>query len=198
MKKFTVHTGQAAPLRIDNVDTNQIIPVRFCTRLTKAGYGHDLFADWRSDPGFVLNHAPFDRATILVAGRDFGTGSSREAAAYALTDWGFRAIIAARFGDIFTGNAYQNGLLPVVVPDQVVERLWDLLDREPTTPITVDLEQEEIRAGQIRQSFTVPANTRRRLLDGLDDIGTTLEHLDAIHTYEVRRRPALPTTSRTR
>ncbi|WAP60280.1 3-isopropylmalate dehydratase small subunit [Streptomyces sp. S465] len=197
MRTFTVHTGQAAPLRIDNVDTDQIIPVRFLTRLTKAGYGQDLFADWRDDPEFVLNREPFDSATVLVAGRDFGTGSSREGAVYALTDWGFRAIIAPRFGDIFTGNAYQNGLLPVVVPEDVVVRLWDLLDREPTTPVTVDLEAGEVRAGDIRQRFSVPAETRRRLLAGLDEIGNTLDHLDAIEAYEAGRRAALPTTGRT-
>ncbi|MEU4896484.1 3-isopropylmalate dehydratase small subunit [Streptomyces sp. NPDC044780] len=196
MRTFTVHTGQAAPLRIDNVDTDQIIPVRFLTRLTKAGYGQDLFADWRDDPEFVLNREPFDSATVLVAGRDFGTGSSREGAVYALTDWGFRAIIAPRFGDIFTGNAYQNGLLPVVVPEDVVVRLWDLLDREPTTPVTVDLEAGEVRAGDIRQRFSVPAETRRRLLAGLDEIGNTLDHLDAIEAYEAGRRAALPTTGR--
>lgn len=196
MKAFRVHTGQAAPLRVDNVDTDQVIPVRFLTRLTKAGYGEDLFADWRRDSDFVLNRPPFDQATVLVAGRDFGTGSSRETAVYALADWGFRAIIAPRFGDIFTGNAYQNGLLPAVAPEEVVRQLWDLLDREPSTPVTVDLEQGQITAGDIQCAFQIPAEARRRLLAGLDDIASTLEHVDQISAYEERRRPALPTTTR--
>ncbi|MER7015403.1 3-isopropylmalate dehydratase small subunit [Saccharopolyspora sp. NPDC000359] len=196
MQKFTVHIGQAAPLRASNVDTDQIIPVRFLTRLTKAGYGQDLFADWRDDPGFVLNRPPYDRATILVAGTDFGTGSSREGAVYALADFGFRAIIAPRFGDIFTGNAHQNGLLPVVVPAPVVEHLWDLLDREPTSPVAVDLVAREVRADGVECRFDVPEAVRDRLLAGLDDIGTTLRHTGDIAAYEARRRPALPTTTR--
>ncbi|KAA5835181.1 3-isopropylmalate dehydratase small subunit [Saccharopolyspora hirsuta] len=198
MEKFTVHTGQAAPLRASNVDTDQIIPVRFLTRLTKAGHGQDLFADWRDDPEFVLNRQPYDRATILVAGTDFGTGSSREGAVYALTDHGFRAIIAPRFGDIFTGNAHQNGLLPVVVPAPVVERLWELLEREPTAPVTVDLVTRTVRADGVECRFDVPAEVRDRLLAGLDDIGTTLQHTEDIAAYEARRRPALPTTTRQR
>lgn len=198
MEKFTVHTGQAAPLRVSDVDTDQIIPVRFLTRLTKAGYGQDLFADWRDDPAFVLNRKPYDRATILVAGSDFGTGSSREGAVYALTDYGFRAIIAPRFGDIFTGNAYQNGLLPAAVPAAVVERLWALLEREPTAPVTVDLVTKRVLAEGIEVPFDIPAEIRDRLLDGLDDIGTTLQHSEDIEAYEARRRPALPTTPRHR
>jgi 3-isopropylmalate/(R)-2-methylmalate dehydratase small subunit len=196
MQKFTVHTGQAAPLRVSNVDTDQIIPVRFLTRLTKAGYGEDLFADWRDDPDFVLNHTPYDRATILVAGNDFGTGSSRESAVWALADYGFRAIIAPRFADIFSGNAHQNGLLPVVVPTEVVERLWALLDREPTSPVTVDLENCVVRADGIEASFALPDDVRHRLLEGLDDIDLTLRHADEIAAYEARRRRALPTTAR--
>ncbi|RSN72008.1 MULTISPECIES: 3-isopropylmalate dehydratase small subunit [Actinomadura] len=198
MERFTVHTGQAAPLRASDVDTDQIIPVRFLTRLTKSGYGRDLFADWRDDPGFVLNRPPYTEATVLVAGPDFGTGSSREGAVYALTDYGFRAVIAPRFGDIFTGNAHQNGLLPVVVPMAVVERLWELLENRPAAPVTVDLVERRVRAHGIDVPFDVPADVRRRLLAGLDDIGTTLRHTDDIAAYEARRRPALPTTARRR
>ncbi|HET8600524.1 MAG TPA: 3-isopropylmalate dehydratase small subunit [Segeticoccus sp.] len=196
MEKFTVHTGQAAPLRMSNVDTDQIMPVRFLTRLTKAGYGQDLFADWRDDAGFVLNRSPYDTATILVAGTDFGTGSSREGAVYALIDYGFRAVVAPRFGDIFTGNAYENGLLPVVLPAPVVEELWDLLERDPAVPVTVDLEECVVRAGDLEAHFTVPAEARERLLSGHDAIALTLIHEDAILAYEATRRPALPTTTR--
>lgn len=197
MEKFTVHTGQGAPLRVSDVDTDQIVPVRFLSRLTKRGYGEDLFADWREDPDFVLNRSPYDRASVLVAGTDFGTGSSREGAVYALVDHGFRAIIAPRFGDIFTGNAYRNGLLPVVVPLPAVEALWELLDREPATAVTVDLEQCLVSApGLPPVPFQVPEADRHRLLAGLDDIGLTMRHDEDIARYEARRRRALPTTAR--
>lgn len=196
MQKFTVQTGQAAPLRRSNVDTDQIIPVRFLTRVVKKGHGLDLFADWRDDPEFVLNRAPFDSATILVAGSDFGTGSSREGAVYALTDYGFRAVIAPRFADIFRGNAFKNGLLPVVLDANEVAQLWDLLDAEPTCPVTVDLERCEVRAAQLCFTFEVPDDTRWRLLNGIDDIALTLRRHEAIATYEASRRSALPTTVR--
>jgi 3-isopropylmalate/(R)-2-methylmalate dehydratase small subunit len=198
MQEFTVHTGQAAPLRAGDVDTDQIIPVRFLTRLTKAGHGQDLFADWRDDPGFVLNVEPYSAATILVAGPNFGTGSSREGAVYALTDYGFRAVIAPRFGDIFAGNAHQNGLLPVVVPTPVVERLWRLLEAEPAAPVTVDLIARRVRARGIDEPFPIEPDVRERMLAGLDDIGLTLHHTDDIADYESRRRPSLPTTGRRR
>lgn len=196
MEKFTVHTGHGAPLRASDVDTDQIIPVRFLSRLTKKGYGEDLFADWRHDPDFVLNRAPYSGATILVAGSDFGTGSSREGAVYALVDYGFRAVIAPRFGDIFTDNAHQNGLLPAVAPAHIVEQLWDLLEGNPTSPITVDLQKCQIIARGIEAHFDIPADARRRLLAGLDDIDLTLRHADDIARYEARRRPALPLTPR--
>jgi 3-isopropylmalate/(R)-2-methylmalate dehydratase small subunit len=197
MQSFTVHTGQAAPLRRSNVDTDQIIPVRFLTRVVKKGYGEDLFADWRDDPDFALNRTPYDAATILVAGSDFGTGSSREGAVYALTDYGIRAVIAPRFGDIFRGNALKNGLLPVVLPQAKVEELWDLLDSTPDAPVTVDLERLEVRATGFRHEFELAESTRWRLLNGFDDISLTLQHAEAIDGYESRRRPALPTTRRT-
>jgi 3-isopropylmalate/(R)-2-methylmalate dehydratase small subunit len=197
MQRFTVHTGQAAPLRRSNVDTDQIIPVRFLTRVVKRGYGEDLFRDWRDDePEFVLNRAPHDTATILVAGTDFGTGSSREGAVYALVDFGFRAIIAPRFADIFKGNALKNGLLPVVLDPTEVTQLWDLLDERPDTPVTVDLERCEVVADVLRFSFDVPEDTRWRLLNGIDDISLTLAHEDDIAAYERARRPARPTTVR--
>ncbi|WP_037370791.1 3-isopropylmalate dehydratase small subunit [Amycolatopsis orientalis] len=198
MQQFTVHTGQAAPLRASDVDTDQIIPVRFLTRLAKAGYGQDLFADWRDDPQFVLNRPPYHQATILVAGNNFGTGSSREAAVYALADYGIRAVIAPRFGDIFAGNASQNGLLPVVLPQATVTELWNLLERTPTSPVTVDLQNCLVRASGIEAPFTVPADIRTRLLHGYDEIALTLQHETAIQHYETTRRRTLPTTTRTR
>lgn len=197
MQKFTVHTGQAAPLRRSNVDTDQIIPVRFLTRVVKKGYGEDLFADWREEPDFVLNRQPYAAATILVAGSDFGTGSSREGAVYALVDHGFRAILAPRFGDIFRGNALKNGLLPVVLTSHEVEQLWDLLDNEPACPVTVDLENGEVRAGDLTFAFKISEDSRRRLLTGTDDIAAALDHAAAIADYEAARRPTLPTTTRT-
>jgi 3-isopropylmalate/(R)-2-methylmalate dehydratase small subunit len=198
MQKFTVHTGQAAPLRRSNVDTDQIIPVRFLTRVVKQGYGEDLFADWREDPEFVLNRPPFDAATILVAGTDFGTGSSREGAVYALTDYGIRAVVAPRFADIFRGNALKNGLVPVVLGVEAVERLWSLLDREPTCPVRVDLQRCEVRAAHLTFAFELPGDARWRLLNGVDDIALTLRRREAIETYESSRRPSLPTTMRSR
>ncbi len=197
MDAFTVHTGTAAPLKRTDVDTDQIIPVRFLTRSTVAGYGQNLFNDWRDDPGFVLNDPRYAAATILVAGNDFGTGSSRESAVWALAGWGFRAVIAPRFGDIFRGNALANGLLPVVVPQACVDALWELLDRQPDAPVTVDLPACEVRAEGVRQSFDIDENTRWRLLNGLDDVSLTLKHAEAITDYEQRRRAALPTTPRT-
>lgn len=196
MEPFTVHTGTAAPLRHTNVDTDQIIPVRFLTRSTVAGYGENLFNDWRDDAGFVLNDPRYAAATILVAGNDFGTGSSRESAVWALAGWGFRAVIAPRYGDIFHGNALKNGLPPVVVPQDCVDALWELLEARPDTPVTVDLEGRAVRAADIHQHFEIEENTRWRLLNGLDDISLTLQRADDIHAYEQRRRRALPTTRR--
>jgi 3-isopropylmalate/(R)-2-methylmalate dehydratase small subunit len=196
MDAFTVHIGTAAPLRRTDVDTDQIVPVRFLTRTTVAGYGRNLFHDWRDDPGFVLNDPRYAAATILVAGNDFGTGSSRESAVWALTDRGFRAVIAPRYGDIFRGNALENGLLPVVAPQSCVDALWELLESRPGAPVTVDLLAREVRAEGVHQSFELDDNARWRLLNGLDDISLTLRHADAITAYERQRRAALPTTPR--
>jgi 3-isopropylmalate/(R)-2-methylmalate dehydratase small subunit len=196
MRAFTVHSGTAAPLRRTNVDTDQIIPVRFLTRSTIAGYGENLFNDWRDDPDFVLNDPRYSGATILVAGNDFGTGSSRESAVWALAGWGFRVVIAPRFGDIFRGNAYQQGLLPVVAPQDCVETLWALLEEDPSTVVTVDLHEQVLRAGDLTQAFEVPPDDRWRLLNGLDTIALTLQHDADITAYEQGRRPALPTTRR--
>ncbi|MEU7476805.1 3-isopropylmalate dehydratase small subunit [Lentzea sp. NPDC042327] len=198
MQQFTVHTGTAVPLRRSDVDTDQIIPVRFLTLSERTGHADSLFADWREDPGFVLNRPVHRGSTILVAGNDFGTGSSREYAVWALLDYGFRAVIAPRFGDIFRGNALLNGLLPVVLPAAVVERLWQAVETDPAVPVTVDLERLEVRCGPLAESFSVDARARERLLTGTDLIGATLTHAGDIETYEANRRPTLPVTGGTR
>ena len=194
MEKFTVHTGTAVPLRRSNVDTDQIIPARFCVRSSRTGHADALFADWRDDPSFVLNRPEHRGASVLVAGNDFGTGSSREYAVWALQDYGFRAVVAPRFGDIFRGNSLMNGLLTVVAPGDVVERLWELVEAEPTTPVTVDLERCEVRCADLVQPFAIDAEARHRLLSGLDPIAATLRLEDAIAAYERARRPTLPRT----
>ena len=194
MDKFTVHSGRALPLRRSNVDTDQIIPAEYLKRVTRTGFADGLFAAWRSDPDFVLNDARHEGATVLVAGPDFGTGSSREHAVWALQDYGFRAVIAPRFGDIFRGNALKGGLLPVVLPTDVVERLQELVDRDPATEVAVDLDRREVRAGDIQASFDLDDYTRWRLMEGMDDIGLTLTQADSITAFEEQRPAWLPTT----
>src|SRR3954470_15086342 len=178
MEKFTVVTGRGLPLRRSNVDTDQIIPAEYLKRVTRTGFADGLFAAWRSDPDFVLNDPRYDGATVLLAGSDFGTGSSREHAVWALQDHGFRAVVAPRFGDIFRGNALKGGLLPVVLPAEVVDRLHDLVEGDPATEIAVDLVQRQVRAGRIEAPFDIDDYTRWRLMEGLDDIGLTLTHAD--------------------
>src|SRR4051794_25467530 len=165
MEKFTVVTGRAVPLRRSNVDTDQIIPAEYLKRITRTGFADGLFAAWRSDPSFVLNDHRYDGAVVLVAGPDFGTGSSREHAVWALQDHGFRAVVAPRFGDIFRGNATKAGLLPVVLDEDVVTALQDLVEADPATTVTVDLEAREVRAGGIIAGFTIDDYTRWRLLE---------------------------------
>jgi 3-isopropylmalate/(R)-2-methylmalate dehydratase small subunit len=195
MDPFTVHTGTALPLRRSNVDTDQIIPAEYLKRVTRTGFADGLFAAWRSDPDFVLNDPRHASASVLVAGPDFGTGSSREHAVWALQDYGFRTVIAPRFGDIFRGNALKGGLLPVVLPTDVVDRLHDLVESDPTTEVTVDLEHREVRAGDVRAAFDIDDYTRWRLMEGLDDIGLTLTHAATIGEFEDRRPAWLPTTA---
>ncbi|EHK83866.1 3-isopropylmalate dehydratase small subunit [Rhodococcus sp. C26F] len=195
MQPFTVHTGVAAPLRRTDVDTDQIIPVRFLTHSSRTGFSDKLFHDWREEPDFVLNDPSFADSTILVAGRDFGTGSSREYAVWALQNYGFRAVIAPRFGDIFRGNALTNGLLTVTLPSETVEAIWTLLEAEPGRQITIDLVEREVRAGTIVAAFDLDDNTRWRLLEGLDHIDLTLAHAATIAGYEQQRRRALPSTA---
>ena len=188
MEKFTVHTGTALPLRRSNVDTDQIIPAVYLKRVTRTGFEDGLFRSWRdADPGFVLNDPRYTGASILVAGPEFGTGSSREHAVWALRDWGFKAVLSPRFGDIFRGNALKEGLLPVELDIDVIEELWDAIEADPGLAVTVDLEQREVRTSGGTWSFPLDDFSRWRLLEGLDDIGLTLRHDDLIGDYESRR-----------
>jgi len=184
MDAFTTHTGRGLPLRRSNVDTDQIIPAEFLKRITRTGFEDALFSSWRTDPEFVLNDEQFSAATILVAGSDFGTGSSREHAVWALHDYGFKVVLSSRFGDIFRGNSLKNGLLTVVLDQDVIEHLWKLIEADPTLEITVDLERLEVRfAGEV-VSFEIDEGIRQRLLEGADDITITLRHEDEISEYE--------------
>ncbi|MCB0897964.1 MAG: 3-isopropylmalate dehydratase small subunit [Candidatus Nanopelagicales bacterium] len=195
MEKFTTHTGVAAPLRHSNVDTDQIIPAEYLKRITRTGYEDALFSAWRQDPEFVLNDPAYATASILVAGPDFGTGSSREHAVWALNDYGFRVVVSSRFADIFRGNAGKGGLVTAEVDQEVVEQLWALLDAQPGLEITVDLQDKQIRAGELTADFTIDEYVRWRLLEGLDDIGITLQHSDEIAAFEQERPGFLPTTA---
>ncbi len=198
MDAFTRHTGTAVALRRSNVDTDQIIPASYLKRVTRTGFEDGLFAAWRNDPGFVLNRPESEGASVLVAGQDFGTGSSREHAVWALSDYGFKVVLSPRFGDIFRGNAGKSGLLAAQVDAKVVAALWDLLDREPATPVTVDLVERTVVAGEgtdrIEDAFDVDDYTRWRLLEGLDDVDITLSHGDEVVAYEARRLPWKPAT----
>ncbi|MBX6356838.1 MAG: 3-isopropylmalate dehydratase small subunit [Micromonosporaceae bacterium] len=192
MEKFTEHTGTAVPLRRSNVDTDQIIPAVYLKRVTRTGFADGLFSAWREDPAFVLNDPRYAGASILVAGPEFGTGSSREHAVWALRDWGFRAVLAPRFGDIFRGNALKEGLLPVELELSAIEQLWDLATADPAAPVTVDLVHRQVRASGATWAFPLDDFSRWRLMEGLDDIGLTLRHEDAVAAYEARRLPFLP------
>ena len=200
MEPFVTLTGRAVPLRRSNVDTDQIIPAVYLKRVTREGFGDGLFAAWREDPSFVLNQPRYTGATILVAGPDFGTGSSREHAVWALLDYGFRAVIAPRFGDIFRTNATKAGLLPVVLPEKTVALIQDAAEAEPPGEVTVDLAGREVRvtggglAGPLAEPFEIDDYTRWRLMEGLDDVGLTLRHEAAIAAFEAARPAWLPVT----
>jgi 3-isopropylmalate/(R)-2-methylmalate dehydratase small subunit len=189
MDKFVSHSGKVMPLRRSDVDTDQIIPAVYLKRVTRTGFEDGLFNAWRDDSSFVLNNPAHAGATILVAGPNFGTGSSRQHAVWALRDWGFKVVIAARFGDIFRGNALKEGLLPVQLDQKAVEALWDMAESEPEKQITVDLEGRQVRVDDAAWQFPIDDFSRWRLMEGLDDIGLTLRHEDAITTYE-KSRPA--------
>jgi 3-isopropylmalate/(R)-2-methylmalate dehydratase small subunit len=193
MDKFTVHTGTAVPLRRSNVDTDQIIPAVYLKRVTRTGFEDGLFNAWRTnEPDFVLNQDRFRGATILVAGPDFGTGSSREHAVWALLDYGFKAVISPRFADIFRGNSLKAGLLTVVLDEKVVQRLWEDVEADPSMQVTVDVVERQVRwHGEVHE-FELDDYTRWRLMEGLDDIGLSLRHTDAIEAYEQARKPWLP------
>lgn len=196
MDKFTVHTGRAVPLRRSNVDTDQIIPAVYLKRVTRTGFEDGLFAAWRAnEPDFVLNQPAYQGATVLVAGSDFGTGSSREHAVWALQDYGFKAVLSPRFGDIFRGNSLKGGLLTVLLPGPTIEALQSAVEADPATEITVDLVAREVRCGEITAAFELDDYARRRLLEGLDDIGLTAQHDDTITAFEERRPAWLPTTA---
>jgi 3-isopropylmalate/(R)-2-methylmalate dehydratase small subunit len=184
MEAFHTHTGIGVPLRRSNVDTDQIIPAVYLKRVTRTGFEDGLFASWRSDPSFVLNLSPFDRGSVLVAGPDFGTGSSREHAVWALMDYGFRVVISSRFGDIFRGNAGKAGLLAAEISQDGVELLWKLIEQSPGLEITANLQDRNITAGTAVLPFKIDDYTAWRLLEGLDDIALTLRKLEEIESFE--------------
>ncbi|MFF6954096.1 3-isopropylmalate dehydratase small subunit [Streptomyces iakyrus] len=194
MEAFTTHTGRAVPLRRSNVDTDQIIPAHWLKKVTRDGFEDGLFEAWRKDETFVLNQSERQGATVLVAGPDFGTGSSREHAVWALQNYGFKAVISSRFADIFRGNSLKNGLLTVVLEQKTVDALWELTEQDPQTEITVDLERREVRAEGITASFELDENSRWRLLNGLDDISITLQNEADIAAYEAKRPAFKPQT----
>ncbi|MEU8247982.1 3-isopropylmalate dehydratase small subunit [Nonomuraea sp. NPDC048916] len=194
MDAFTTHTGKAVPLRRGNVDTDQIIPAVWLKQVSRTGFEKGLFAAWREDPTFVLNDPSYEGASILVSGPDFGTGSSREHAVWALQQYGFRVVIAARFGDIFRNNSTKMGLLPVVLPAEKVEALQTAVEADPTLRVTVDLAERQVRWAGETVGFEIDDYTRWRLMEGLDDIGLTLRHADEVTAYENGRQPWLPTT----
>ncbi|HCX83980.1 MAG TPA: 3-isopropylmalate dehydratase small subunit [Micrococcales bacterium] len=194
MEKFTVHTGIGVPLRRSNVDTDQIIPAVYLKRVTRTGFEDALFAAWRGDPSFVLNQDAYRAGTVLVAGPDFGTGSSREHAVWALKDYGFRVVLASRFADIFRGNSGKQGLVAGIVEQEDVELLWKILENSPGTEVTVDLVNRTATAGDVTVPFQLDDYTRWRLMEGLDDIGLTLQHADEIAAFEARRESWRPRT----
>ncbi|MFD8968362.1 3-isopropylmalate dehydratase small subunit [Streptomyces sp. NPDC059568] len=199
MEAFTTHTGRAVPLRRSNVDTDQIIPAHWLKKVTRDGFEDGLFEAWRKDPAFVLNQSVYTGATVLVAGPDFGTGSSREHAVWALQNYGFKAVISSRFADIFRGNSLKNGLLTVVLEQSVVDALWEIVESDPKAAITVDLEARQVRAAGadgagLTADFELDENARWRLLNGLDDIGLTLQNEADIAAYEAARPSFKPRT----
>ena len=194
MDAFTTHTGVGVPLKRSNVDTDQIIPAEYLKRVTKSGFEDGLFAAWRADETFVLNDPTYAAGSVLVAGPDFGTGSSREHAVWALMNYGFRVVISSRFADIFRGNSSKAGLLAAQCSQDDVELLWKLLENEPGTSVTVDLESRTVTAGDLTASFQVDDYARWRLLEGLDDISLTLRHEGDVTAYEKTRPSWKPVT----
>ena len=194
MDKFTTHSGTVLPLRRSNVDTDQIIPAVYLKRVTKSGFEDGLFGAWRNDPEFVLNQPQYSGATVLVAGADFGTGSSREHAVWALQNYGFKVVISSRFADIFRGNSQKAGLLTVVLDQEIVERIWSAVEAEPTLVVTVDLGLKTVEFAGNSYSFVIDDYTRWRLMEGLDDIGLTLKNIDLVSELESKRPSHTPKT----
>lgn len=196
MDKFLTHTGVGVPLRASNVDTDQIIPARYLKSVKRTGFAEGLFSNWRTDPHFILNQEPFDRGSVLFAGRDFGTGSSREHAVWALSEYGFKAVFSSRFADIFRGNSGKAGLLTGLMEQEDIELIWKQLE-SGETETTVDLDARTVTVGNNTYSFDIDDYTRWRLMEGLDDIGLTLRNEDAIAAYEAKRpsfKPSVPST----
>ena len=194
MEKFINHTGSALPLRRSNVDTDQIIPAVYLKRITKNGFEDGLFAAWRNDPSFELNQPQYQKASILVAGPDFGTGSSREHAVWALQNYGFKVVLSSRFADIFRGNSQKMGLLTVILTQEEIEQIWQVVESKPDTQITVDLSSKSITYAGKTLSFAIDDYTRWRLMEGLDDIGLTFTKIDAVTTFEEKRASFKPKT----
>jgi 3-isopropylmalate/(R)-2-methylmalate dehydratase small subunit len=194
MEKFIKHVGSAVPLRRSNVDTDQIIPAVYLKRVTRSGFEDGLFSAWRNDPEFVLNQEQYKSATILIAGPEFGTGSSREHAVWALQNYGFKVVISSRFADIFRGNSLKSGLLTVVLPQTDVEALWLAVEANAALTITVDLESRTVSYADISVAFELDDYTRWRLMEGLDDIGLTMKQTDSIDEFEARRPAYKPKT----
>ena len=194
MEKFIKHTGTGVPLRRSNVDTDQIIPAVYLKRVTRSGFEDGLFAAWRNDPEFVLNQPEFKSGTVLLAGPDFGTGSSREHAVWALQNYGFKVVISSRFADIFRNNSLKGGLLTVILPQADVEAMWAAVEADPTTAITIDLDARTVSYRSITHPFAIDDYTRWRLMEGLDDIGLTLKQTDSIDAFEEKRASHKPAT----
>ena len=194
MDKFLIHTGSALPLRRSNVDTDQIIPAEYLKRITRHGFEDALFKAWREDPNFVLNKPEYKDATILVAGPEFGTGSSREHAVWALMDYGFKVVLSSRYADIFRGNSGKAGLVTAEVSQDVIEKIWALVEKEPSTQITVDLDKKQVKAGDLVADFQIDDYVRWRLMEGLDDIGLTLRNESKITEFEKSRPSYKPQT----
>lgn len=194
MEKFTIHTGTAVPLRRSNVDTDQIIPAEYLKRVTRSGFEDGLFVAWRKDPQFVLNQPQYKAASILVAGADFGTGSSREHAVWALQNYGFSAVLSSRFADIFRGNSLKSGLLTVILPEGEIEAIWEQVEKNPSTIISIDLVARQVRYEEKILPFEIDDYTRWRLMEGLDEIGLTLQHSAEVADFERKRATFKPVT----
>lgn len=195
MEAFTTHTGVALPLQSSNVDTDQIIPAEFLKRITRTGFEDALFYAWRQDPDFILNRPEYAEASVLIAGPDFGTGSSREHAVWALQSYGFKAVVSSRFADIFRGNCGKAGVVAAVVEQPLIEQMWEALAAQPGLAATVDLQQRTVTVGDVTAPFQIDDDVRWRLLNGYDDISLSLQHNDEISAFEDRRPSWKPTTA---